>query len=389
MSEFIRKIIPQDRLSGERPWSTKIDWILFLAVSLIIGAGLVTMNSFVGDNTFFEKQTIWASVSIIFFFLVSFIDFRFLRRTEVVVTLFIVAVSILLFLFGLGITVKGSQSWFNLGGISFEPADFSKIVLIILLAKYFSRRHIEIANIRHILVSGIYSFILFILIVLQPDFGSAMIVFCIWLGMVLVSGISKKHLLIVFLGGVMIFGILWNFGFEEYQKQRIMTFVHPLNDIRGVGYNVWQSTIAFGSGEIWGKGIGYGTQSKLKFLPEYQTDFIFSAFAEEWGFIGVMILFGLYLTVIWRILFNAFHGATNFEILFGMGVAIYIISHFTIHVGMNIGLLPVTGIPMPFMSYGGTHLLMELTSLGILMGMRGYAKTAHKDLVHNEFIGPV
>jgi len=389
MNEFIKRIVPADRLSGERPWATRIDWILFLAFFLIVCAGLVTMNSFVGDNSFFERQIMWAPISIIFFFLISFIDFRFLRRTEVVVTLLIVIVTFLLALLALGITVKGAQSWFNFGGISFEPADLAKIILVILLAKYFSRRHIEIANVRHILVSGAYSFILFALIVLQPDFGSAIIIFCIWLGMVLVSGISKKHLLVVFLGAIIIFGVLWNFGFKDYQKQRIMTFIHPLSDIRGVGYNVWQSTIAFGSGELWGKGIGYGTQSKLKFLPEYQTDFIFAAFAEEWGFFGVIILFGLYGVVIWRILVNSFHGATNFEILFGLGVATYIASHFIIHVGMNIGLLPVTGIPLPFMSYGGTHLLMESTALGILMGMRGYAKTAHKDLVHNEFIGPV
>lgn len=387
--DFVRRFIPEERLGRNSPWSTRIDWILFLSVIFISCFGLVTMNSFVGDNLYFDKQLIWVSVAIIVFFLLSFVDFRFLRKTEIVVGIFFLAVGVLVVIFGLGATVRGTKSWFDLGGLSFQPADLAKVALIIILAKYFSRRHIEIANIKHILVSGAYALIFFILIALQPDFGSAIIIFFIWMGMVLVSGISKKHLLAVFLTASLVFTMLWNFGFKEYQKQRIISFIHPLSDIRGAGYNAWQSTIAFGSGEILGKGIGYGTQSKLKFLPEYQTDFIFSAFAEEWGFVGVMILFSLYGIIIWRILINSFHGATNFEILFGLGVAIYFITHFTIHVGMNIGLLPVTGIPMPFMSYGGTHLLSEFIAIGIIMGMRNYSRTTHKDLVRNEFVGPV
>jgi rod shape determining protein RodA len=136
-----------------------------------------------------------------------------------------------------------------------------------------------------------------------------------------------------------------------------------------------------------GKGVGYGTQSKLKFLPEYHTDFIFAAFAEEWGFIGVTILFAVFGMLILGIVQNAYLGATNFEILFGLGVAILFMSHFIVNVGMNIGLMPVTGITFPFMSYGGTNLLASFTALGILMGMRKYRKTAHKDSLNNEFLG--
>jgi rod shape determining protein RodA len=166
-----------------------------------------------------------------------------------------------------------------------------------------------------------------------------------------------------------------------------MTFLHPLQDIQGTGYNAYQSTIAVGSGQVTGKGLGYGTQSRLSFLPEYQTDFIFAAFAEEWGFVGVIILFLLFGVVMWRIIINAMYGATNFEVLFGMGVAIMIMSHFVVHVGMNIGLLPVTGITIPFMSYGGSHLLVTFVALGVVMGMRRYARAAHKDLLQNEFLG--
>jgi rod shape determining protein RodA len=166
-----------------------------------------------------------------------------------------------------------------------------------------------------------------------------------------------------------------------------LSFVHPLADVQGAGYNANQSTIAVGSGQLLGKGIGYGTQSKLKFLPEYETDFIFAAFAEEWGFLGVVSFLLLFGVVIWRILANAYCGATNFEILFGVGLATLFFSHFAIHVGMNMGLLPVTGITMPFLSYGGTHLLTEFIGLGILMGMRRYRRPVHKDIIENEVVG--
>jgi rod shape determining protein RodA len=221
----------------------------------------------------------------------------------------------------------------------------------------------------------------------QPDFGSAMIIFFIWFGMILVSGVSKKHLFAILIAGAVAFAVLWVAVFAPYQKARILTFIHPLSDIRGAGYNAYQSTIAVGSGQILGKGLGYGTQSRLNFLPEYETDFIFSAFAEEWGFIGVLLLFALYGVVIWRILENAMLGESNFETLFCLGFSIFIMSHLIINIGMNIGLLPVTGITVPFMSYGGSHLLAEFTGLGIIMGMRRYQRAVHRDIVKNEFLG--
>jgi rod shape determining protein RodA len=275
-----------------------------------------------------------------------------------------------------------------LGTFSFQPSDFAKLTLIIILAKYFSRRHIEIANVRHILVSGLYAFVLFALILASPDLGSSMIIFFVWLGMVMISGISKKHLFAMIALGLIIFGLLWGFGFKEYQKDRIRNFINPLADIHGAGYNAYQSKVAVGSGQFWGKGLGYGTQSRLKFLPEYQTDFIFAAFSEEWGFAGVFILLSLYGVIIWRIIVNAMNGATNFEILFSSGVAVFFIVHIFINIGMNMHLLPVTGTPLPFMSYGGTHIVTEFLALGLVVAMRRYSLSAHKDAVKNEFLGP-
>jgi rod shape determining protein RodA len=251
------------------------------------------------------------------------------------------------------------------------------IVLILILAKYFSRRHTDIANVRHIIVSGVYALLVFILVFLQPDLGGAVIVFGIWLGMVLVSGISKKHLLIVTTVTLVVVSGLWIGVFKPYQKERILTFLHPLSDIHGAGYNAYQSTIAVGSGQILGKGIGEGSQSKLLFLPEYQTDFIFAAFAEEWGFVGTCLLLILAFALLFRIVENAQRASTNFESLFGLGLAILFTIHILIHAGMNMGLLPVTGIVFPFMSYGGSHLLTEWLSLGILSSMKGQGLSTH------------
>jgi rod shape determining protein RodA len=366
---------------------SNIDWTLCLSLIPLLGAGLVTMSSFSGQNYFFERQLIWIGVCFTILITFSQIDWRFLRRSEVVTGLYFFILIILSLLFFVG-QIKGAQSWFSVGGVSFQPVDFAKLVLIIVLAKYFSRRHVEIANIRHIIMSGIYTFIPFALILVQPDFGSGMIIFLIWLGMIVISGVSKKHLFIVATLMIAAFSVAWLFVFAPYQKARILTFIHPLADIRGAGYNAFQSQVAVGSGQIFGKGVGYGTQSRLSFLPEYETDFIFAAFAEEWGFVGVVILFLLFGLVIWRIVENSRVGATNFETLFALGLAIMFMSHFVIHVGMNVGLLPVTGLPLPFLSYGGSHLLGEFAGLGILMGMRRYRLAYHRDDMKNEFLGP-
>jgi rod shape determining protein RodA len=366
-----------------------IDWVLFCATIPILGAGLVTMNSFseAGQSSFFLRQLMWIAVAFIIFFIFSYTDFRFLKRTEVLITLFGVTTTLLLALFVIGHISKGAESWFRLGLFSVQPSDPAKIVLILILAKYFSRRHIEIANVKHILISGAYALVIFVLILAQPDFGSAIIIFLIWLGMVLVSGISKKHLFAVIAIGSLSFGILWFYVFHDYQKQRIITFLHPLADITGAGYNAYQSMVAVGSGQLLGKGVGYGTQSRLNFLPEYRTDFIFAAFSEEWGFVGSLLLLTLYGIVIWRILKTSLYGSSNFEILYGVGVAIFFMSHILLNIGMNIKLLPVTGVTVPFMSYGGSHLVTEFAALGILMGMRRYRRQLHREATKNEFIG--
>lgn len=372
---------------GWRKKARSVDWYMFGSALALSALGLLTMNSFNGQDSLFVRQAVWILFGIFVFFGASFIDWRFLRKSAVAAGVYGVLVIPLVLLLLVGEAVKGARSWVSIGGLGIEPIELAKLALIIALAKYFSRRHIEIHNIKHIIVSGAYAFIVFALVALQPDFGSAIIVFLIWFGMVFFSGISKKHVATVVCLGLVLFGALWSFGFHDYQKQRILNFVSPSRDIHGSGYNAYQSMVAVGSGELFGKGIGYGTQSKLRFLPEYQTDFIFAAFAEEWGFVGILIVFALFGTIFWRIIQTATRGASNFETLFALGVLCYLAAHFALHAGINMGILPVTGTTIPFMSYGGTHILSEFLALGMLSGMNRYARAAHRDMLDREFSG--
>ena len=348
------------------------DGLLFMAVTSLSLLGLATMYSHVGGNEYFNRQLVWICISTILFFIVMIPDYRFLRTGNTTFYLFLGTIALLIGVAFFGEDVMGARQRFDLGLFSLQVSDPAKLVLIILLAKYFAKRHELIGDFTHVLVSGLYTLGIFTLVFLQPDFGSAVIIFFIWFGMVLVAGIRFRHVAVVFLLGSIALATLWQFAFYDYQKARIMTFLDPLSDIRGAGYNAYQSTVAVGSGELFGKGIGYGTQSKLLFLPEYETDFIFAAFAEEWGLVGVLLLFFVFSILIWRILAHAVYGASNFEKLFATGVAILLLSHFFIHVGINIGLLPVTGTTIPFLSYGGSHLVTEYVAVGMVLAMRKY-----------------
>ena len=358
----------------------KIDWWIVISIILIFGFSLATLSSFSDvASSFVYRQVLWFIVSLSAFFIVSSLDVSFLKQSRFLMLLYFFGVVLLGLLFVVGTTVNGATSWINFGGFSFQPSDFMKLILILVLAKYLARRHIEIKRIKHLLITTGYFLVPFILIFLQPDFGSAIILFCIWFGMILIAGISKKHILVFFTIGFTMFILMWSFVFKEYQKDRIHSFIDPLSDIQDTGYNAYQSVVAVGSGKIIGKGVGYGTQSRLNFLPEYETDFIFAATAEEWGFVGSFIILLLFTIILIHILLSARYMNNNFELLFALGLVIYFISHIVINIGMNIGVMPVTGVTLPFMSYGGSHLLVESIALGILMSFRRKSRLVYKD----------
>jgi rod shape determining protein RodA len=364
-----------------------IDWLIVVPALLLSLLGLVTMHSFAEESIFFTRQAIWITLSVVLLVVVMRLDVRILRHRSTVVAAYLFSLLSLILVLFFGTTVLGATNRFDFGFFSFQPGDLARLVLILVLAKYFTRRHVEIAHIRHIVVSGFYTLPMCFLLFLEPDFGSAMILAVIWFGMLLAAGISRTHVIAVFLVACIVGAGMWMFAFQDYQKARIMTFLHPLADIQGAGYNAYQSTIAVGSGGVLGKGIGYGSQSKLEFLPEYETDFIFAAFAEEWGLVGVALLFVLFGVLFWRLIVHARLGNTNFETLMILGVFFWLFAQFSLHTGMNMGLLPVTGTTMPFLSYGGSHLVTEYVALGVVLAMARYRRTLTREDADREIEG--
>ncbi len=363
------------------------DWTLLLPAVTLSLIGILTISTFGQGESLASRQLLLLLISICVYLVLSKFDVRFIRRTSVVMAFYAIAFVFLTALLLFVQPVQGARAWFSLGPISFQPADFAKLALIMLLAKYLSRRHVEIGDFRHIIVSGGYSLILILLIIVEPDMGNAIIFGALWLGMMLVSGISKKHLIAIGFVGLAVASLLWFEGLKPYQRTRIISFVNPAADIRGSGYNAYQAKIAVGSGEIFGKGVGYGTQSKLRFLPQYQTDFIFAAFAEEWGFVGVTLLFLLYALLFARLAQIARASVTNFDAFFTLGVLVLFASHVAIHTGISLGLLPVTGTTIPFMSSGGSHLVLEFAALGIVTSLAHHSRTAVRDISANEYLG--
>lgn len=347
----------------------KIDWWIVLSLLPLLFMSVSTLGSFDESLSLMSKQIIWILISLGLFFIISSIDFSFLKKKHILLWMYGFGIVLLIGLFFLGTTINGARSWYSFGGVSFQPADSLKLILILILAKYLARRHVAIRSMKHVIITAFYFLVPFSLIFIQPDFGSAIILFFIWIGMILVSGLSKRHILLLFTIGAVIVSSMWLFVFQDYQKARIKSFIDPLSDIQGTGYNAYQSTIAVGSGELFGKGVGYGTQSRLSFLPEYETDFIFAAMSEEWGFIGSTLVLVLLLFILFRMVLIGYRAQGNFELFFAIGLVLYYMSHILVNVGMNIGLMPVTGVTLPFLSYGGSHLLVEFAGLGILMSM--------------------
>jgi len=364
------------------------EWPLLLIPIALCLLGIFTMHPFdAGVATLAPRQLTWLVIAVSVFITAASVDMRFIRRTPVLVVGYVGTVVLLVLLLLTAHTIMGAKSWFTFGAFSFQPADLGKIAFIAIMAKYFSRRHMAIGDFRHIIVSAGYAAPVILLILVEPDLGTAAIFSAIWFGMVLVSGISKKHLAFVAVTGLVVLSGLWFVGLHDYQRARIMAFINPAADIRGSGYNAYQATVAAGSGELFGKGIGYGTQSKLRFLPEYETDFIFAAYAEEWGFVGVTIVLLLYALLFARLLSISRRAATNFDAFFTLGVLLLLAAHVFIHTGINLGLLPVTGTTIPFMSYGGSHLIAEFLALGIVVSLAREGRSVPRDRAMAEYEG--
>ena len=351
----------------------QLDWILIICAFLLVVIGLFSLyssSSGRGDFFNFEKQLVFFGIGIFLMFFFCFFDWRTLKEnSSLILILYFICITGLIGLFFLAPEIRGVQKWYKIGPLSIDPVEFMKIILIILLAKYFSMRHIEMYRVRYILLSGFYILLPVSLVFFQPDFGSVIILVALWIGVLIASGIKLRHFLILLLCGLLILSLCWLFLIKDYQKERVISFLFPADPL-GAGWSQNQARIAIGSGGVLGQGIFNGSQTRYGFLPEPQTDFIFAAVAEETGLIGVSALLILYLVLILRIFKIAMSSQSNFPRLLCIGLVAILICQIFIHIGMNLGILPIIGISLPLVSYGGSGLITILAALGMIQNIK-------------------
>lgn len=350
----------------------KTDWLLVAAAMLLLGISLAVLYSISRAGvpaeglSVFGRQAMYAALGVALMAVLSGGNYQHLKRMGTPVYFVTLAVLVLVLVFGK--PIRGTVGWIGVGPFHIQPVEMAKISLIIFLASFISQKKMEFGEVGRIIASAVLSFAMIFLVMKQPDFGSAMVLAGIWAVMLFVSGISRKTIsVLLFIGAVAAAGV-W-FGLADYQKARIMTVFDPAADARGSGYNVNQAMIAIGSGGFFGKGIGHGSQSNLNFLPEKHTDFIFAVVGEELGLVGSLAVISLFSLLFLRIRMIARLAPDNFGYLLATGIFAMFFLHFVENIGMNMGLLPVTGIPLPLLSYGGSSLIAAFAALGLLLSI--------------------
>ncbi len=358
-----------------RNYFREIDGPLIVLVIVLTLFSLVNMYGLSqpeSGSNYFSKQVTYVAVGMILMILFSFFDFRYLKNYSLPVVIGYLFAVFLLVLTFYSHSIRGVNSWIVLGRYTFEPSELTKLVMIVLMGKYFSQRHIHINQFRHLIISGIYFSIPLAIILVQPDLGSAIILSLVWLGMLMAAGISKKNLVLLLMVGLILTSVGWLGVLKPYQKERVIAFINPYDDPRNSDYNLIQSQIAIGSGYMLGKGFGNGPQVNLKFLPEPHNDFVFASIAEQFGLLGVSIVMFMILMLIVRIMHIGRRTSSNFGKLFSVGMAIFIFSHMFVGAGVNIGIMPITGLPFPFLSYGGSNYISIMIGLGIVQSIKRY-----------------
>jgi rod shape determining protein RodA len=349
----------------------KLDWVILITIVLLLAIGFLALYSVSrGDSGTdlgnFKKQLISGAVGIIFMFTIAFFDYRSLSFFST--KLYFLTLGVLFLVLFFGTTIRGTTGWIGLGAFHIQPVETAKLAMVIFLASFFSQKKSQLSIVVRITASIVLIFFPVYLIIRQPDFGSAMVIVVSWAVMLSISGISRKNLLILFLLGAIISYSGW-FVLRPYQKERLINFVNPYNDPRGSGYNVIQSMVAVGSGGLFGKGLGHGSQSQLNFLPEKHTDFIFAVIAEEMGFLGATSVIFLLGLLLYRVKEVARLAGDNFGYLLAVGILVMLFSQILVNIGMNIGVMPVAGVPLPFLSYGGSSLVAVFASIGIVQSI--------------------
>jgi rod shape determining protein RodA len=355
------------------------DWVLLFITVLISTIGFVAIysasNSYGTVTPYFQKQVLWFFIGLGVMVIAVMIDYRFILRFAPLLHLIMIAFLILVLVYGTGGAGTRVERWLQIGPVFFQPSEFAKFSLILYFAQYFSEsRRIGDLGAREIIWPVIVTLVPFFLIVKQPDLGTAVMLIFIFFAVIFLVGIRIKLVLFSTLLAVISIPFIWIFLLKQYQRERIFTLVSPEMDPLGQGYQIIQSKIAVGSGLLWGKGYLQGTQALLDFLPARHTDFIFSVFTEEWGFVGGVLLVLLYaFLILWCLRFVGKTKNRSGSIL-TVGIVAILTSQIVINIGMVIGLLPVVGMPLPFMSYGGSAMLSHMIGIGLILNvhMRRY-----------------
>jgi rod shape determining protein RodA len=355
------------------------DWLTLSLVLLITTLGILTIFSATRlpsetgavQSSFYIKQIIWMGIGILA--LIVFISFDYIWLSRISIPVYITGLILLFIVLAAGRTGMGAQRWISLGPLSFQPSEFFKLMFIMMLANYysFSREPLNIAGLFRVFLFVVL--LPFLLLFKQPDLGTGIVILLIFISVSLAKGLQKKVIALVVIIGLVslpfLGSIMWT-SLKDYQKNRIIAFIEPEVDPSGIGYHINQSKIAVGSGGFSGKGYMHGTQGPFRFLPEKHTDFVFSTFAEEWGFAGSVFLLSLYLLLIMRGLDTARKAKDDFGRLLALGITFMFCIYFFVNIGMTLGMMPVVGIPLPFMSYGGTALLSNYISVAVLINIR-------------------
>lgn len=341
------------------------DVFITLPAIFLLSLGILVIYS--TDPRLALQQSVFALAGLLIYWFLSFIDYQY--YSDYAKYLYILVIVLLVVVFVIGIETRGSARWIPLGPTQLQPSEIAKPVLVLMLAKFWASR---IASWKNIFKSFLLTMPILGLVFRQPDLGTALTIGMIWLAMLLGANLSIIKMVVMSLASMIMAPVGWLF-LKDYQKARISTFLSPDHDPLGSGYNVIQSKIAVGSGGFWGRGLGHGTQSRLRFLPEHKTDFMFASIAEEFGFIGSLIVLLLYGVIIARGLRIISQARDRFGSLLVLGVLGMLFFQMVVNIGMNIGSLPVTGITLPMLSYGGSSLISTLVLLSFVASVSRFS----------------
>lgn len=345
----------------------KIDWSLLLPVVVLAAISLITLFSL--NPVFFQSQIVFLFIAFVGYIIVSQTNYKILRLYSV--PIYIVSLVLLILVLILGIESRGSIRWIEIFGFRIQFSEILKPFLAVSFAGFLSGR--KQSTFKNLIISFLFLAPVVILIFLQPDLGDALLYTGVVIAMLIYAGYSFKYFIAIFLPIVGIMPIIWNF-LHDYQKQRVLTFLDPTRDPLGTSYNVIQSVIAVGSGMLLGRGIGEGTQSTLRFLPERQTDFIFATITEQLGFIGSIIILLSFGVILYRIYIIFSNSDEKFTKILSAAIFFSFLIQIFVNVGMNAGILPIVGVTLPFVSYGGSSLLSNFIFLGLLSSIARASK---------------